>query len=179
MYNRDHEFDGEAYSGFPENELIYWKYNILWSLNQYEHVEKPLVVWDIISALLAFKQFAPKYIEHVIAKWLISWGGTQLGLNIEETLSQVTRLLSKISSHRLHLLNIISRRVVLAELQADNINCSRKNLGGVCGSEQHLALWLELLLSSESELRGRLVAISLSAVLCLVSAETVTLLDMH
>ncbi|PSS32958.1 Cytosolic iron-sulfur protein assembly protein [Actinidia chinensis var. chinensis] len=173
LYNKDHEFDGEAYSGFPENELIYWEYNILWSLNQYEHVEKPLVVWDIISALLAFKQFAPKYIEHVIAKWLISWGGTQLGLNIEETLSQVPRLLSQISSHRLHLLNIISRRLFLAELQADNINCSQKNLG-VCGAEQHLALWLELLLSSESELRGRLVAISLSSVLSLISHSSIS-----
>ncbi|KAL6957767.1 hypothetical protein U1Q18_004927 [Sarracenia purpurea var. burkii] len=167
-YHRDPEFDVEAFSGIPEKELIYWTYNILWSLNQYKHVDKPLVVWDIIAALLAFKQFAPKYIEHVLAKWLISCVGTQLGLPIAKTLSQVSRLLSKISSRQLHLLNIISRCVVLAELKTDNINCSQKNLG-LCGAEDYLVLWLELLLSSESELRERLVAFSFSAVSRLVS----------
>ncbi|KAL7254393.1 hypothetical protein ACSBR1_008731 [Camellia fascicularis] len=161
LSSRDPEFDVEAFSGFPEKELFYWKYNFLWSLNQYEHVEKPLVVWDIIEALLTFKQSAPKYVEHVLAKWHA------------KTFLQSSRLFSKKSSRQLHLLNIISRRVVLAELKADKINRSLKNFEGICGAEEeYLALWLELLLSSERELRERLVAFSFSAVSSIMSRSS-------
>ncbi|GFZ06366.1 transducin/WD40 repeat-like superfamily protein [Actinidia rufa] len=150
------------------------KYDEVSSYGAHDHIVTGLAwAFDGCCLYSCGQHVAPKYIEHAIAKRLISCGGTQLGLNIEENLSQVSRLLSKISSRRLHLLNIISRRVVLAELQADNINCSKKILG-VYGAEQHLALWLELILSSESELRGRLVAISLSAVSSLISHSSIS-----
>lgn len=171
LSNRDPDFDVEAISGFPEKELVYWTHSILLSLKQYENVEKPLVVWDIITALLAFKQSAPKYVEHVLAKWLMSCVGIQLGLPIAKTLSQVSRLLSNIGSRQLHLLNIINRRVVLAELKADNINCSQTNLGPI-GAEEDLALWIELLLSCENELRERLVAFSFSAISSSISTSS-------
>ncbi|XP_058206264.1 uncharacterized protein LOC131319859 isoform X2 [Rhododendron vialii] len=171
LSNRDPDFDVEAISGFPEKELVYWTHSILLSLKQYENVEKPLVVWDIITALLAFKQSAPKYVEHVLAKWLMSCVGIQLGLPIAKTLSEVSRLLSNIGSRQLHLLNIVNRRVVLAELKADNINCGQTNLGPI-GAEEDVALWMELLLGCENELRERLVAFSFSAISSSISTSS-------
>lgn len=134
-------------------------------------MEKPLVVWDIITALLAFKQSAPQYVEHILAKWLMSRVGTQLGLPIGKTLSQVSRLLSNLSSRQLHLFNIISRRLVLAELKADIINSGQTNFG-LIGAEEDLALWMELLHSSERELRERLVAFSFLAISSSMSASS-------
>ncbi|RVW89056.1 hypothetical protein CK203_029326 [Vitis vinifera] len=60
--NRNLEFGIEIFPGFPKKELIYWECNMLWYLSQYEHLDKPLVVWDIVAALLAFKQSAPKHV---------------------------------------------------------------------------------------------------------------------
>ncbi|XP_052207488.1 uncharacterized protein LOC127811554 isoform X2 [Diospyros lotus] len=172
---RDPDFNVEAFSGFSEEKLFYWKHNVLWSLHQYKNVDKPLVVWDIIAALLAFKQSLPKYVEHVLAEWLVSCFGIQSGLPIAETLLQAPTLLSKISSRCLHLLNVICRHVVLAELKAENINCNQKDLEVLCGNEAgYLSLWLELLLCSERELRERLVAFSFSAILSPISHSSTT-----
>uniref|UniRef100_A0A5B6YNM7 Transcription factor IIIC 90kDa subunit N-terminal domain-containing protein n=2 Tax=Davidia involucrata TaxID=16924 RepID=A0A5B6YNM7_DAVIN len=168
-YDRYPEFEVEAYPGFPEKELVYWEHNFLWSLNQYEHLDKPLVVWDVIAALMAFKQSSPKYVEHILNKWLVSYLGSQLGLSTAKILSHASRFLSNITSRQLHLLNIISRRLVLTKLKADKINSKQQNLEGLCDAEEELPLWMELLLSSERELRERLVGFSFSVVLSLVS----------
>ncbi|XP_059628944.1 uncharacterized protein LOC132271549 isoform X2 [Cornus florida] len=168
-YNRDPEFDVEAFPGFLEKDLNCWECNILWSLNQFEQLDKPLVVWDVVAALLAFKQSSPKYVEHVIAKWLISFVGFQLGLSTAKFLPHVSRSLSKITSRQLHLLNIISRHVILGELKGDTNNKKQKNCEGLCGAEEELTSWMELLLSSERELRERLVGFSFSVVLSLIS----------
>ncbi|KAA8533539.1 hypothetical protein F0562_031027 [Nyssa sinensis] len=166
-YDRYPEFEVEAYPGFPEKELVYWEHNFLWSLNQYEHLDKSLVVWDIIAALMAFKQSSPNYVAHILNKWLVSLG-SQLGLPTANILSHASRFISKITSRQMHLLNIICRHVVLTKLKADKINSKQQNSEDLCGSEE-LNLWMELLLSCERELRERLVDFSFSVVLSLMS----------
>ncbi|KAK9293100.1 hypothetical protein L1049_021085 [Liquidambar formosana] len=164
------EFNIEAFPGFSEKELFNWESNILWSLKQYEHPDKPLVVWDITAALLAFKQSAPKYVEGILIKWLsISYVGSHLSPSTEEMLLHTSRIFQKITSRQLHLLNIICRRVVLSVLKADKINTKQQNLGGLYDAEEEqMTSWMELLLSSERELRERLVGFSFSAILSLV-----------
>ncbi|KAJ1409927.1 WD40/YVTN repeat-like-containing domain superfamily [Sesbania bispinosa] len=106
----------EEYSSFPEKELTYWGANILWSLNQYHCPDKPVVIWDIIAALSAFKD---------------------------------------------------NKRVILAKLDDDQItriNSKVQNLEEVCpATEKQFTRWKEILLSSERELRERLVGFSFSA----------------
>ncbi|XP_021300458.1 uncharacterized protein LOC110428852 isoform X2 [Herrania umbratica] len=161
-------FDIEGFPGFSEKELVYWESNILWSLKQYEHWDKPLVVWDIIAALLAFKQSASHYVDHVLVKWLsLSLVDSHVEHSIEMILPHVCKSFSKAASRQLHLLNIICRRVLLSEMKADEINSNLLNLGGLGEADftqdkQH-NLWMELLSSSERELRERLVGLSFSA----------------
>ncbi|XP_022637111.1 uncharacterized protein LOC106762530 isoform X5 [Vigna radiata var. radiata] len=157
----------EGNSSYLEKELIYWGTNIIWSLNQYQCHDKPLVLWDIITALLAFKDHNSKYTEHIIIKWITS-SFLQLDMDLpsEKVLSFVSSSLSDIPSRLLHLFNIICRRVILAELDADQITgLTRKveKLESVCPAmEKHITKWTEILLSIERELWKRLVCFSFS-----------------
>lgn len=167
------QYDHQACPDFFKKELSIWESNILWSLQQYEDLHKPLVVWDLIGALLAFKRSIPKYVECTLLKWLSSlylgslsslYLGSHVGLSTKTVLSHVSKSVSKFSSRQLHLINAILRRVILSELKADQINCKIQNLGEIYGSEEEQpTLWMELLLNSERELRERLVGFSFSA----------------
>lgn len=176
LSNASPPFDVKEFPGFPEKELTSWESNILWSLKQYEHLDKPLVVWDIIAALLAFKQTASKFVEHIMLKWLsFSFMGSDVDLSAERVLLHASRSLSKINSRHLHLLNIFCRCVMLSELKADQINSKLQNLGRLCGAEgEQLTTWMELLFSSERELRERLVGFSFSAFKNLISHSSTT-----
>ncbi|XP_057418381.1 uncharacterized protein LOC130712569 isoform X2 [Lotus japonicus] len=158
----------EKSSSFLEKNLTYWGANIIWSLNRYQCLDKPLVLWDIIAALLGFKDNKPKYVENLLITWLsLSFLGSHVDLPLETVLSRVSSSLSNVPSRLLHLLNIICRRVVLAELEADQItgiNSKIRNLEGACpATEKKITTWIEILLSSERELRERLVGLSFSA----------------
>nr|XP_004514875.1 uncharacterized protein LOC101495433 isoform X3 [Cicer arietinum] len=159
----------EELPSFPEKELTYWGANIIWSLKQYQCLDKPLVFWDIIAALLAFKDNKSKYVEHLMIKWLsLSFLGSHTNLPPEEVLSRVFSRLSDIPSRMLHLLNIICRRVMLAQLDADQItriNSKVKNMEEVCPViEEQMTKWIEILLHSERELRERLIGFTFSAI---------------
>lgn len=164
------DYNTEAFSGFPEEELFNWESNLLWSLKQLEHPDKPLVVWDIIASLSAFKQSAPKYVEHILIEWLAtSYVGSHISLSTEEILARTSKIFRNISSRQLHLLNIVCTRVVSSEPK-DKINLKQKNVKGLYGAEEdQLTLWMELLMNTERELRERLVGFSFSTVLSLVS----------
>ncbi|XP_027366497.1 uncharacterized protein LOC113872844 [Abrus precatorius] len=158
----------EENSSVPEKDLTYWGNNIIWSLNQYQCLDKPLVLRDIIAALLAFKDNNSKYLERLLIKWISStFLPSHIDLPPEKVLPLVSSSLADISSRLLHLLNIICRRVMLAELDADQItrtNRKVQNLEGSCPAmEKEIAKWKEILLSSERELRERLVGFSFSA----------------
>ncbi|KAK9145814.1 hypothetical protein Sjap_005717 [Stephania japonica] len=159
-------FDIEAFSGFSETELALWEANILWSLKTYDNVDKLLVVWDVIAALLAFKQFSKDYVEHILVKWISSWfKSSYVGSSIDEILLHAPRYLSMINSRQLHLLNIICRHVMLSEIKSDLLDNEREKSVSECGEHEQSSLWIGLLISSERELRERLVAFSLAAVL--------------
>ncbi|XVE64485.1 hypothetical protein DITRI_Ditri07aG0104500 [Diplodiscus trichospermus] len=167
-------FDIEASPGFSEKELVYWESNILWSLKQYGHWHKPLVVWDIIAALLAFKRSTPCFVDHILVKWLLkSFGHLHVEHSVEKVLPLVCKSFSKSASRQLHLLNIICRRVILSEVKADELNSKLLNLAGVdeadFAQDKQLNLWMELLSSSERELRERFVGFGFSAYKTLAS----------
>ncbi|KAM7463624.1 hypothetical protein LguiA_031745 [Lonicera macranthoides] len=159
LSNRNPDFDMEVLFGFDRNELVYWEHNILWSLNYFENPNRPLVIWDIIAALLAFNDSAPKYVNHMLSKWLISYVGPELG----HSPAKMTNL----TSRQLQLLNVISRRVVLEEGKEEKVNS--KKLGECAFEEEEQTLWREILESSEKELRERLVSFNFGAVIDLIS----------
>lgn len=163
------DFDVEAFSGFSYKDLVNWEYNIMWSFDQHEDLNKPVVIWDIGAALLAFKQFAPKYVDHILAKWLRCYVGSNLGDSPLQT--ALSKCLSSITTRQLHLLNIIIRRVILADLKADKVN--EENQSFVDGpANGQMALWLKLLKGSEKELRERLIYCSFSIIINLVSESS-------
>ncbi|XP_038684999.1 uncharacterized protein LOC119984946 isoform X2 [Tripterygium wilfordii] len=168
--NTSPDFEYEAFPGFPEKELMYWESNFLWSIKQFEDQDRPLVIWDIIAALLAFKQSEPKYVQHLVVRWLLkTFLKSQAGLSVEKILSRVSKCFFKISSRRLHLLNIICRRVMLSELPADQINFDGPRFRESTDEEGQMTLWMKLLLRNERELRERLVGFSFSVYLSLIS----------
>lgn len=170
LSNNSLEISIEA-SGFSEKELVYWESNFLWSLKQFDHADKPLVVWDIVASLLAFKRSIPEYVEYLVLKWLgISYLGSHIGLSTEKIIANVSRSVPKATSRQLHILNVITRCVMLSELKADQINSNIQNLRAIHDAEdKHLMLWLELLLRSERELRERLVGFTFFSSLNLAS----------
>ncbi|XP_077248426.1 transducin/WD40 repeat-like superfamily protein isoform X2 [Tasmannia lanceolata] len=163
----------EAIPGLSESDLALWESNILWSLEQYDNIGKPLILWDVIAALSAFMESAPKFVELILFKWLSNWllrGHPDL--SIEKIMFHAPRLLSKIDSRHMHLLNIICRRLMLAEVKADILSSKHHELGGVDEAEnERLKLWIELLISSERELRERLVGFTFSVVLSRASCS--------
>ncbi|KAK6155486.1 hypothetical protein DH2020_009734 [Rehmannia glutinosa] len=163
----------ETFPGITEKELIWWETNILWSLNQYENLSRLLNIWDIVAALLAFKQSAPEYVERILLKWLTSYLRSQFGISVT-VLPEVFKFLPKLSSRQLHLINIINRRVVLKECKQDNMSNKQKDLEGLgVIKDEHVNTWMELLLSSESELLERLVGFCFSAILNLLSNSSI------
>lgn len=163
------DFEVDAFPGFPEEELIWWERNMLWSLRHSEYLDNPLVLWDIVGALLAFKQSIPKFVEHVLHKWLTSYFRSQFDTPTTFLL-EASKSLSKLSSRQLHHLNIISRHVVLKELNADKNGGQEQELEGLsCAEEEQLKIWMELLSNSERELQERLVSLTFSAILSLLS----------
>ncbi|KAM5569686.1 hypothetical protein ABKV19_016944 [Rosa sericea] len=157
--------DTEAIPGSSEKELVDWETNIIWSLKQFETQDKPLVVWDIATALLAFRRSKPEYVDRIVIKWLtVSSLGSELNSSAENVLLYASRNFSKVTSRQLHLLNIICRRVILSEMKADETNNKLLNMEGVDGAEEEqLTLWINLLLNSERELRERLVGFTFSS----------------
>ena len=132
--NRPVPFYTEELSGLAEKDLTNWGSNIIWSLNQYQCLDRPLVLLDIILALLDFK---------------------------------VSSSLSGVPSRMLHLLNIICRRVMLAQLDADEITRISSEVqntkGECCSMDEQVTKWIAILGSSERELRERLVGFSFCA----------------
>ncbi|XP_073138680.1 uncharacterized protein [Henckelia pumila] len=170
------DIDFGSFPGFPEAELSWWENNILWSLSECENLSQLLNVWDIVAALLSFKQSIPNYVEHVLLKWLTSFFGSNVGICMT-FLSKASKILPSLSSRRLHVINVITRHVVLKN---DELNDSRKqqDLGRSNSAiEEQANAWKELQLCCENELRKRLVGLSFSAILSILSDVPTDLCD--
>lgn len=159
------DFDVKVFPDFPEKELISWENNILWSLNWHEYLDKPLVVWDVVAALLAFKQSIPTYVEHIVLKWL------KCSVGVSANLSEAIKCLSKISSRKLQLLNIISKLVVLKKVETDKLDGKSHLLEVFGGGEDERLDWTQLHSNCEMELRDRLVGYSFGVFLGVTSAS--------
>ncbi|KAI3980122.1 hypothetical protein MKX01_034728 [Papaver californicum] len=129
--------------------------NILLSLNQYDNLNKPLVLWDVISALSALEKSTPKFVEKILVKWLSWLLDSNIGFSIDKILFHARDSLSKIQSRKIHLLNIFYG---LEEL-------------GISENENRM-LWLYLLTSNERQLRERLVTFSFTTVPSLASSSS-------
>ncbi|XP_073016590.1 uncharacterized protein [Primulina eburnea] len=99
-----------------------------------------LNIWEIVAALMSFKQPIPNYVEHILQKWLTSYFGSNFGICIT-FLSTAFKILPTLSTRNLHLINVIIRHVVLKN---DELCC-------------------------ENEVRRRLVGLYFSAILDLLS----------
>lgn len=124
----------------------------------------------MVAAMLAFKQSMPEFVELVLTKWLsVSYLGFHADISMEDLVPKITKCFSAVPSRLLHILNVISRRVMLSELKTVEIN--RKLQGQRTNDEEEIDLWLKLLEESERELRERLVGLSFSAYLLSESSQ--------
>lgn len=166
------ECRSEMYGGFSEKDVVCWESNVLWSLKHFEDVSNPLVLWDVLMALLALKVLTLKLFETILSKWLSSWfSGSRQACALERCLIHLPRLLSKASCRRIHLLVIICRRLLLSGIKIESLSSGLfevDNKESIDRREQ-LKGWTKLLQSSEHELRERLVYFTLSAISCRVS----------
>ncbi|XP_073016539.1 uncharacterized protein [Primulina eburnea] len=117
------DIDFGSFPGFPEVELILWEKNILWSLSLCGSFSGLLNIWDIVAALVSFKQSIPNYVEHILQKWLTSYFVSNFGI-CTTFLSTAFKILPTLSTRKLHLINVIIRYVVLKN---DEVSESRKH----------------------------------------------------
>ncbi|CAA7410944.1 unnamed protein product [Spirodela intermedia] len=151
----------EGSSSLAEGNSSHWKFKILWSLNQYIDPEKPLVLWDILSVLLVFKQTAPSFVEQLLLEWLSSWfSDVSVGISIEDIPTHIQTSFPKISIRLIHLLNIICRRLVLPEM-----NTEEAKDGTTHNEAGKVHSWRKLLIHSETRVRVRVTTFSFQAAL--------------
>ncbi|KAG1347809.1 hypothetical protein COCNU_06G016380 [Cocos nucifera] len=159
-------FSSEPSSDLSERDLFDWETKILQSLKTYENADKLLVLWDIVAALLAFKKINPTFVENLLFKWISSWFlDYQSDITIEKILSHVHSMLPEISSRKIHLLNIICRRLMLSEEEAGVPKGEQHKLSKLNNNEANIDLWNNLFFKNEKELQQRLVAFNFAAVL--------------
>lgn len=165
MPNSCSYFDAEKFPDLSKKEFVHWESSMSWSLNKFKNLNKPMVVWDVVAALVAFRQSIPEYVDYILLKWLASsYLQCNEELSAPKILLRVSRNVSTFSTRQLHLLNVICRRVVLSELMQDQVNNELQNLEKLNDDEDEKdILWKELLLSSERDLRQRLIGLSLFA----------------
>ncbi|GJN17950.1 hypothetical protein PR202_gb05060 [Eleusine coracana subsp. coracana] len=165
--------DQSIHPGSPESPILsstnlWWGSNILWSLKKYETGERALVLWDVIAALQGLKKSAPAFLGTLMHKWvsdLFSDDSHHVSFNASSHWRG--DMMCKVSSRKLHLLNIICRKVMLKDNEqepgAENFNATD--------------FWNDLLASSERELRERLVSFTFGVVLkrtsCILSGTSV------
>lgn len=159
------EGDKGTSSGLSERDLVCWESNILYSLKHYDNLDEPLVLWDILMALLPLQKSEPNFVQSILFKWMSSlFPDYQSGHSVEKILLHVQSMLPKMSTRRMQLFNILCRRLMRSESQLDIHHEEMRDLNGL-GGEGGLDLWNKLLENSEKELQERFVAFSFKAVI--------------
>ncbi|KAL5222924.1 hypothetical protein ABZP36_027637 [Zizania latifolia] len=137
---------------------LWWASNIFWSLKKYEDCKRVLVLWDLIAALQGFKKSAPTFLEALLHKWVSGLFSDDPQYDSIDIQSHSIHNMSKVSLRKLHLLNIICKKVML-------IDHAKYSPGVEQGNDVTTDLWNNLLVRSERELRERLVGFTFAAVL--------------
>ncbi|XP_020251912.1 uncharacterized protein LOC109829178, partial [Asparagus officinalis] len=176
--SRDQHLEGDkgTSSGLSERDLVCWESNILYSLKHYDNLDEPLVLWDILMALLPLQKYEPNFVQSILFKWMSSlFPDYQSIHSVEKILLHVQSMLPKMSTRRMQLFNILCRRLMRSESKLDIHEEMRdlNNLGG-----EGLDLWNKLLENSEKELQERFVAFSFKAVIrCAYRSTSVPAID--
>ncbi|CAN6346920.1 unnamed protein product [Urochloa humidicola] len=140
------------------SNFLWWGSNILRSLRKYENVEKSIVLWDVVTALQGFKKYAPAFLETLMEIWVSTlFSGDPHCVSINGPSCSRLDMLPSVSSRKLHLLNIICRKVMLSDHARDGPGAENGN--------DTTDFWNTLLIRSERELRERLVGFTFAAVL--------------
>uniref|UniRef100_A0A0E0FRT5 Uncharacterized protein n=1 Tax=Oryza nivara TaxID=4536 RepID=A0A0E0FRT5_ORYNI len=145
-------------AALSETNFLWWGSNIFWSLKKYENCETVLVLWDLIAALQGFKKSAPTFLETLMHKWVSGLFSDDPHCASIDIPSHSIHNMSKVSSRKLHLLNIVCRKVMLSDQP-------QYSPGAEKGNDVMADLWNNLLVRSERELQERLVAFTFAAVL--------------
>ncbi|KAL6652547.1 hypothetical protein ACP70R_011472 [Stipagrostis hirtigluma subsp. patula] len=141
------------------SNFLWWGSNILWSLKKYENGGRALVLWDVIAALQGFKKYEPKFLETLMHNWISDlFPDDPECVSINAPPHSRRDMMSHVSLRKLHLLNIICRKVMLRDH-------AQYSPGAEKGNPATSDLWNDLLASSERELRERLVAFTFASVL--------------
>ncbi|OEL24082.1 hypothetical protein BAE44_0014900 [Dichanthelium oligosanthes] len=141
------------------SNLLWWGSNILWSLKKYENVERGLVLWDIVAVLQGFKKYAPAFLETLMDIWVSAvFSGDPQCISSNAPSCSRFDMLPSVSLRKLHLLNIICRKVMLS-------NHAQHGPDAENGNGTTTDFWNNLLIRSERELRERLVGFTFAAVL--------------
>lgn len=167
ILSRFPNFDIEAFPGFDEKELISWSSNVLWSLNQYHNMDKPLVFWDVLAALSAFKQFVPKFVDYILLKLMGLFFGSKFDFSVLS--SEIFKLLPSMKLRQLQILNVVVRHVVLKDLGTGHIDSRSQDSQECKDVEGQNTYWSRLLQHSEREIRERILSMNFSAILKLDS----------
>lgn len=167
IFSKFPDFDIEAFPGFDERELISWNNYILWSLDQHHNMDKPLVFWDVLAALSAFKQFVPKFVDYVLLKLMGLFFGSKFDLSVLS--SEIFELLPSMKSRQLQIFNVIIRHVVLKDLSAGHSDSRNQDFQECKEVEEQNTFWSRLLEHSEKEIRERILSMNFSAILKLDS----------
>ncbi|KAJ1262676.1 hypothetical protein BS78_09G127700 [Paspalum vaginatum] len=141
------------------SNFLWWGSNIFWSLKKYENVKNALVLWDIVAALQGFKKFAPAFLETLMHIWVSSlFSDDPQCVSFNATSGPWHDVMPYVSLRKLHLLNIICRKVMLS-------NHSQDGPGAENGNDAATDFWNTLLIRSEREVRERLVGFTFAVVL--------------
>ncbi|XP_072957508.1 uncharacterized protein [Typha angustifolia] len=161
---------GTVPSVLSERDFLCWESNILWSLKNYEDIDKMLVLWDVITALQAFKKSSTTFVENLLSKWISCWfSDDQPSVSVEKILLRVQSMLSKVCSRKIHLLNIICRRLMSTEMTAELHNWGQHNFNEINNNDKEIDSWNKYLVNSERKQQERLVALTFSTVLSRVA----------
>lgn len=158
----------------PERELLFWKGSLLQSLKQYESTDKQLVIWDAVFALMLLKQHHPSFVHCLLSQWLTGWlSSSYSDATVQGTLSCLCSSVSQLNIRKLHLLNIIGRRLMLADRPGvDQNEIQRENDVIDYSQTEIMNLWSELAVRIEREIRERLVAFAFKAFLTVAAASS-------
>ncbi|XP_078446053.1 transducin/WD40 repeat-like superfamily protein isoform X2 [Wolffia australiana] len=144
--------------------IVDWRSKIFESLNYFMNPERPLVLSDIISALIFLWQNVPCLMENLLLDWLSSNFISEVpmpSLSFENIPIHIQSHFDEINIRKIHILNIVCRRLILPEMYKEEPP-KNGNFQDMIGEK---SLWHKLLVYSENIVRVRLVGFSLEAAL--------------
>ncbi|CAM6126503.1 unnamed protein product [Calypogeia fissa] len=149
----------KAMSGY---DRACWELNVVDALKALEDPRKTLVLWDVVAALSSLKErLGTEGVVSILSKWLSTWAPEQGAVGAvdshEWSTGSFQKAISEASCRRLHLLNVLYRRLLLSHDKIDLLRAHSSEQS----SKGEAEVWRDCLYLVELELRQRLVHLSL------------------